>query len=66
METLNLVDMKNEECPLDLFAATDGTLAGTILPGNKVIGEVAFDVSHSGSDAYVLQVGEFLMITSQP
>ena len=59
METLNLVDMKNEECPLDLFAATDGTLAGTILPGNKVIGEVAFDVSRSNSDAYVIQVGEF-------
>ena len=46
-----------EEYSLDIFASVDVDLSGTITPGNKIMGEAAFDITDSDSDDYVLYIG---------
>lgn len=45
------------EYPVDILADVDIDLEGTITPGNKIIGEAAFDITESGDDNYVLYTG---------
>ncbi len=48
----------NEEYSLDLFVSLDANLEGSITPGNKIMGEVGFDITDSSDDNYVLHIGE--------
>lgn len=59
MERFKLVDSNNAECMLDIFAKTEGMLGGKIRPGNKIMGEVAFNISESSGEEFILQIGEF-------
>lgn len=45
------------EYALDIMADVDTDLTGTITPDNKIMGEVAFEITDSTSDEYVLHIG---------
>ncbi len=58
---VGLFDSKGNEGYFDLMspAYKEDLLDGTILGGgNKIIGELAFDISETKSDEYILQIGK--------
>ncbi len=58
MGRLDVVNGEGDYCSLAPLAAVDGDLGGTIAPENKLMGEVAFDITGAASDRYTLHVGE--------
>jgi hypothetical protein len=59
LDTLALFNEANVECSLDIWADVNGNLGGTITPENKIIGEVAFDITDNESSNYCLHIGEW-------
>jgi hypothetical protein len=60
---VGLFDSKGNEADFQpMFPAYEGDLLdGTILGGgNKIIGEIAFDISETESDEYILQIGKMM------
>lgn len=60
---VGLFDSKGNEGYFDLMspAYKEDLLDGTILGGgNKIIGELAFDISETKSDEYILQIGKMM------
>ena len=58
MDRFALLNNKNDECSLDLLAEVDGALNGLITSENKIMGEVAFEITDDETEDYVLQIGK--------
>jgi len=57
-DRLTVKNAQDEEFIVNLMARVDTQLLGTIMPDNKIMGEVAFDITDSKKDDYDLYVGE--------
>jgi len=63
---VGLVDSKGNEAYLEVMfsAYEEELLDGIILGGgNKIVGELAFDISETESDDYILQLGDMMGLT---
>lgn len=63
MMNVGLVDSKGNEAYFELISSVyeEDVLDGAILGGgNKIMGELAFDISETKSDEYVLQIGKMM------
>ncbi|WP_027400012.1 DUF4352 domain-containing protein [Anaerovorax odorimutans] len=58
IDKFKLYGKSNEEYTLDLFADVDVRLEGQITSKNKIMGEVAFDVTDSKDESYILHIGD--------
>lgn len=58
MDRLTLFGDSGAEYMLDMFADVETSLSGQITPDNKIMGEVAFDISDSKDENYILHIGE--------
>lgn len=54
MGMLTVYDENEEECSWNMMV---GKLSGLITPGNKIMGEVGFDLNDSNSKSFVLHIG---------
>ncbi len=61
---LGMVDSKGKEGYLDVMYPhyEVDLLDGNIISGNKIVGEVAFDITEIQSDAYILQIGKMMTL----
>lgn len=57
--TLELYDEKGELCDNEVFARVESELHGNILPGGRLVGEVAFNITDRAGGGYALHIGEF-------
>ena len=59
LSTLELYDEKGELCENEVFARVESGLHGNILPGGRLVGEVAFNITDRAGGDYALHIGEF-------
>lgn len=58
LDRLALYGDSGQEYPLDLLADVETGLGSQILAKNKMIGDVAFDITDSTDDVYILNIGK--------
>jgi|LSQX01.2.fsa_nt_gb hypothetical protein len=59
LSTLELYDEKGELCDNEVFARVESKLYGDILPGGRLVGEAAFNITDRAGDNFELHIGEF-------
>lgn len=57
LNRLTVFDTDNTEYTVNLLADVETDLNGNITPNNKIMGEVAFEITDSNSENYTLHVG---------